>query len=109
MTSRRCYPELAGRETRDMPACRYLLLMTYVLSCHRQRKRCQTQPQERTRIMRLLIDTKGVQFRVAGAAKPRPDYKDRDRQAKTRDGQPVWIVRLDAVDAERETKETIWV
>jgi hypothetical protein len=59
--------------------------------------------------MRLLIDTKGVQFRVAGAAKPRPDYKDRDRQAKTRDGQPVWIVRLDAVDAERETKETIWV
>lgn len=59
--------------------------------------------------MRLLIDTKGVQFRVAGAAKPKPDYKDKDRQATTRDGQPIWTVRLDAIDAERETKETIWV
>ena len=59
--------------------------------------------------MRLLIDTKGIQFRVAGAAKPRPDYKDRDRQATTQDGRPIWTVRLDAVDAERETKETIFV
>ena len=59
--------------------------------------------------MRLLIDTKGVQFRVAGAAKPRPDYKDKDRQATTQDGRPIWTVRLDAIDAERETKETIWV
>jgi hypothetical protein len=59
--------------------------------------------------MRLLIDTKGVQFRVAGAAKPRPDYKDKDRQAKTQDGRLIWTVRLDAIDAERETKETIWV
>jgi hypothetical protein len=59
--------------------------------------------------MRLLIDTSGVQFRVAGAAKPRPDFKDKDRQAVTRDGLPIWTVRLDAIDAERETKETIWV
>jgi hypothetical protein len=59
--------------------------------------------------MRLLIDTSGVQFRVAGAAKPRPDFKDKDRQAVSRDGQPIWTVRLDAIEPERETKETIWV
>jgi hypothetical protein len=59
--------------------------------------------------MRLLIDTSGIQFRVAGAAKPRPDFKDKDRQAANRDGLLIWTVRLDAIDAERETKETIWV
>jgi hypothetical protein len=59
--------------------------------------------------MRLLIDTKGVQFRVAGVAKPRPDYKDKSQQATMQDGRPIWTVRLDAVDAERETKETIFV
>ena len=50
--------------------------------------------------MRLLIDTSGVQFRVAGAAKPRPDFKDKDRQATTRDGEPIWTVRLDAIEPE---------
>jgi len=59
--------------------------------------------------MRLLIDTSGVQFRVAGLAKPRADFKDKDKQAVTRDGVPIWTVRLDAVDAVHETKETIWV
>jgi hypothetical protein len=59
--------------------------------------------------MRLLIDTSGIQFRVAGAAKPRPDFKDKDRQATTRDGEPIWQVRLDAIDLQHETKETIWV
>ena len=59
--------------------------------------------------MRLLIDTSGIQFRVAGAAKPRPDFKDKERQATTRDGRPIWTLRLDAIDTERETKETIWV
>ena len=59
--------------------------------------------------MRLLIETSGIQFRVAGVARPRPDYKDKDRQAANRDGLPIWTVRLDAIDAERETKETIWV
>ena len=59
--------------------------------------------------MRLLIDASGVQFRVAGMPKPRPDFKDKDKQATTRDGQPIWTVRLDAIDTERETKETIWV
>jgi hypothetical protein len=59
--------------------------------------------------MRNLIDTNGVQFRVAGAAKARPDFKDKERQATTRDGLPIWTVRLDAIEPDRETKETIWV
>lgn len=59
--------------------------------------------------MRLEIKTDGTQFRVAGAARPRPDYKDKSRQATMQDGRPIWTVRLDAVDPQRETKETIWV
>jgi hypothetical protein len=59
--------------------------------------------------MRLLIDTNGIQFRVAGPAKAKPDYKDKDRQATTRDGAPIWTVRLDAIEPEREARETIWV
>ncbi len=62
--------------------------------------------------MRLLIDTSSIQFRVAGMPRPKPDYKDKDRQATTseQDGKrPIWTVRLDAIDTERETKETIWV
>jgi hypothetical protein len=61
--------------------------------------------------MRLLIDTSGVQFRVSGQVKPRPDFKDKtgERQATTRDGELIWTVRLDAIEPERETKESIWV
>ena len=59
--------------------------------------------------MRTELITNGIQFRVAGAARPRADFKDKDRQATTRDGEPIWTVRLDAIDTVRETKETIWV
>jgi hypothetical protein len=59
--------------------------------------------------MRLLIDTSGIQFRVAGMPKARPDFKDKERQATTPDGRLIWKLRLDAIDAGRETKETIWV
>jgi hypothetical protein len=59
--------------------------------------------------MQLLIDTSKVQFRVSGPVKERPDFKDKDRQATTRDGLPIWTVRLDAIESERETKESIWV
>ena len=59
--------------------------------------------------MRLEITTNGVQFRVAGPAKPQADYKDKDRQATTQDGSPIWTVRLDAIEPDRESKETIWV
>jgi hypothetical protein len=61
--------------------------------------------------MRLLIDTSGIQFRVAGTPKARPDYRDKSggTQATTQDGRKIWTVRLDAVDPGRETKETIFV
>jgi hypothetical protein len=59
--------------------------------------------------MQTLIDTSGVQFRVSGPVRPKPDFKDKERQATTRDGEPIWTVRLDAIEPERETKETIWV
>lgn len=59
--------------------------------------------------MQLLIDTSGIQFRVAGMPRPRPDYKDKDKQATSKDGRKIWTVRLDAIDTVRETKETIWV
>jgi hypothetical protein len=59
--------------------------------------------------MRLLIDTSGIQFRVAGMPRERPDFKDKDRQATTKDGQLIWRLRLDAIDNNRETKEIIWV
>ena len=36
--------------------------------------------------MRLLIDASGVQFRAGGPAKPKQDYRDKERQAVTRDG-----------------------
>jgi hypothetical protein len=58
--------------------------------------------------MRLEIKTDGVLFRVAGPAKAKT-YKDKDEQATTRDGEPIWSLRLDAIEPEREARETIWV
>jgi hypothetical protein len=59
--------------------------------------------------MRLKIDTSEVKFRVAGTAKPRKDFKDKDKQATTPDGRPIWTLRLTAIEVDRETAETIWV
>jgi hypothetical protein len=61
--------------------------------------------------MRLLIDTSGIRFRVAGTATPRDDYKNTDRQRVTSDGRPVWTVRLTAIDmsTEQTTSENIRV
>ncbi|SRR6266516_560645 len=59
--------------------------------------------------MRLKIDTSEVKFRVAGTPKPRKDYKDKNAQATTQDGRPIWTVRLTAIETDRETSETIWV
>jgi hypothetical protein len=61
--------------------------------------------------MRLKIDTTGVRFRVAGLASVRKDYKDKDKQATTRDGRPIWTVRLNAIDTnyERGSSESLWV
>jgi len=36
--------------------------------------------------MRLLIDTSSIQFQVAGPTKARPDFRDKEQQAETRDG-----------------------
>ena len=61
--------------------------------------------------MRLLIETTGVRFRAGGPAKPKQDYKDKDKQAQTPDGRPIWVVRLTAFDTRTEqgSSESIWV
>jgi hypothetical protein len=59
--------------------------------------------------MRLLVNTDGIRFRVAGTVRPKRKSKDNPEQRLTPDGLPVWQFRLDAIDAGRETKETIWV
>jgi hypothetical protein len=61
--------------------------------------------------MRLLIETDGVRFRAGGPAKPKPDYKDKDKQAVTPDGRPIWVLRLTAFDTRTEqgSSESIWV
>lgn len=49
--------------------------------------------------MRLRIDTNGVEFRVAGVARPRQVSKNDKRQKTTppSDGnRPIWTVRLTA-------------
>ena len=61
--------------------------------------------------MRLRIETSGVRFRAGGPARPKPDYKDKDKQAMTPDKRPIWIVRLTAFDTSTEqgSSESIWV
>ena len=61
--------------------------------------------------MRLLINTSGVRFRAGDPAKPKSDYRDKDKQATTPDGRPVWVVRLTAFDTSTEhgSSESIWV
>src|SRR5215472_11685097 len=61
--------------------------------------------------MRLEIKTDGVRFRAGGPAKPKSDYRDKDKQAVTPDGRPIWVVRLTAFDTNTEqgSAESIWV
>ena len=61
--------------------------------------------------MRLLIKTTGVRFRAGGPAEPKKDYRDKDKQATTPDGRPIWVVRLTAFDTSTEqgSSESIWV
>src|ERR1035441_2753022 len=61
---------------------------------------------ERTPVMLTKINTDGNRFRVAGTARPK---QVRGEQARTRDGRPVWTVRLTAIEDGRGTAETIWV
>ena len=61
--------------------------------------------------MRLEIKTDGVRFRAGGPATPKNDYRDKDKQATTLDGRPVWLVRLTAFDMSTDhgSSESIWV
>lgn len=56
--------------------------------------------------MLLKIDTADTRFRVAGTARPK---QVRGEQARSRDGRPVWTVRLTAIETGRNSAETIWV
>jgi hypothetical protein len=62
-------------------------------------------------VMRLEIKTDGVRFRAGGPAKPKSHYRDKDQQATTQDGRPIWVLRLTAFDTSTEygSSETIWV
>jgi hypothetical protein len=61
--------------------------------------------------MRLEIKTDGVRLRAGGPATPKSDYRDKDKQAMTPDGRPIWLVRLTAFDmnTEQGSSESIWV
>ena len=61
--------------------------------------------------MRLEIKTDRYRLRAGGPARPKPDYHDKDKQAMTPDGRPIWVVRLTAFDTNSEhgSSETIWV
>ena len=61
--------------------------------------------------MRLRIKTDGYRLRAGGPARPKQDYRDKDKQATTPDGRPIWVVRLTAFDTDTEhgSSESIWV
>jgi hypothetical protein len=52
--------------------------------------------------MRLLINTSGIRFRAGGPAQKKNDYRDKEKQAMTPDGRPIWVVRLTAFDTSSE-------
>jgi hypothetical protein len=59
--------------------------------------------------MRLRIDISQVKFRVAASARPAARSRADQTQKTTPDGQPVWSVRLTAIDTGVNSSETIWV
>jgi hypothetical protein len=62
--------------------------------------------------MRLRIDTSGIRFRVAGMPLARMESRERQVQKKTRDGLPVWVVKLMAIDGgagQSGSTEQVWV
>jgi hypothetical protein len=59
--------------------------------------------------MRLRIDTSEVRFRIAAMPQPRAKSRTDTTQKTTPDGQPIWAVRLIALDTGSNTSETIWV
>jgi hypothetical protein len=63
--------------------------------------------------MRLKIDMGGIRCRAGGPARPKPDYRDKSKQAVTPDGRPIWVLRLTAYDTTANdgqgSSENIWV
>ena len=59
--------------------------------------------------MRLRIDTSEVKFRVGALPQPRARSRADQTQKTTPDGQPIWSVRLTAIDTGSNSTETIWV
>ena len=59
--------------------------------------------------MRLRIDISEVRFRVAAAARPAAKSRADQTQKTTPDGQPIWSMRLTAIDTGSNSSETIWV
>ena len=59
--------------------------------------------------MRLRIDISEVRFRVAATARPAAKSRADQTQKTTPDGQPIWTVRLTAIDTGINSSETIWV
>ena len=59
--------------------------------------------------MRLRIDTSENKFRVAALAQPRARSRTDQTQKTTPDGQPIWSMRLTAIDTGSNSSETIWV
>jgi len=62
--------------------------------------------------MRNPIDIAVFEFRAAGPASPKRDFRDKDRQATTseQDGsRPIWLVPLSAYDTVAGRTDKIWV
>jgi hypothetical protein len=62
--------------------------------------------------MRLRIDTTGVRFQVAALAEPRTTSRRDKTQKTTWDKRPIWVVKLNAIDAgagKNGSMEPIWV
>lgn len=59
--------------------------------------------------MRLRIDTSEVKFRVAALPQPRSVSRTDQTQKTTPNGQPIWVVRLSAIDTGANSTESIWV
>ena len=59
--------------------------------------------------MKLRIDISLVKFRVAALPQPRTVSRADQTQKKMPDGQPIWVVRLTAIDTGANSTESIWV
>ena len=59
--------------------------------------------------MRLKIETSGSSSGWPVRPGRKQDYRDKDKQATTPDGRPIWAVRLTRSSTTERTSESIWV